>query len=155
MAGASLGTKSTASQWKPKLVARIRSDATVTSMRNWIALGDTDLSGSDGTGNFAGLRYTAGVDTNWQCVSGNGTASTAADTGVQFFGAHQYYIVLDMSTSGTLNCSVSIDGGAYSTVTKSTNLPTATAGLGLQLTTTALSNSSRSALVSYAYLQQQ
>jgi len=104
-----------------------------------------------------GLRYSTNAsDTKWQCASGDGTTSSATDTGVTVTAGHYYDIILDLSTSGTLVCSVTDNGGAYTTVTKTTNLPTGATNLGLEETITALAGSAaRNISVAYTYLEYQ
>ena len=56
-----------------------------TTMRKWVALAESTLSGIDSSTSvhYYGLRFSTGVpDTNWQCCSGSGAAQGCTDTGV-------------------------------------------------------------------------
>jgi len=143
--------------WLPKLVTRIRVPATISSTRDWVALTSGDLTGVDSSTSisYIGLRYSTGAsDTAWQCATGSGSAQSVTSTGVTVTASHYYDIIIDLSTSGTLVCSVADNGGAYTTVTKTTNLPsTTTTNLALQETVTTLTTAARHLLVSYTYLE--
>jgi hypothetical protein len=144
-------------RWLPKLVTRIRVDpSAVTTARYWVALGSAALSGSDGTGSYIGVRYSTNAgDAAWQCASDDGTTNSVTTTGVTVTAGHYYDIIVDLTTASTLVCSVSDNGGAYTTVTKATNLPGTSTSLGLQEMVTTLTTAARNLSIAYSYLEYQ
>lgn len=69
---------------------------TTTSVRYMVGLGsgttsallDADLPGATGSRHAACFRYsTAASDTNWKCITSNGSADTVTDSGVAFSAA--------------------------------------------------------------------
>jgi len=139
-------------EYSPKVYARIRVDpGAVTTARYWIALASAALNGSDGTGQYIGLRYsTSAADPSWECASSDGATPSVTATGVTITAGHYYDIVIDLSNAGTLNCSVADNGGAYTTVSKATNLPAIVTNLGVETSVTTLAAAARN--ISLAYL---
>jgi hypothetical protein len=112
------------------------------------------LLSDGGTNKFIGLLYNPAVSAAWQCSSGDGTTATNTTTGVTVTASHYYDMILDLSTTGTLVCSVADNGGAYTTVTKTTNLPAAATLLAPEAFVTDTTASLRSLEVAYFYLEQ-
>jgi hypothetical protein len=150
-------------RWLPKLATRIRVDAAVTNARYWVALAGGDLSGQDpattaaayGT-QYIGIGVSSAVNTSkFLCGSGDGTNHSGTDMGVTMTASHYYDVIVDLSTAGTLVCSISDNGGAFTTVTKTTNLPATSTSLGLEETITNIGVAARAILIAYAYLEYQ
>ncbi len=141
-------------RFRPKLVTRIRTEASIASRRHWVAITSAALSTSDGTGalatRYVGVRYsTAAGDTEWQCASGDGTTGSVLTTGVTVAVSTLYEITVDWSVNGTLTCTVN-----GTSVAKTTNLDTTqTANLGLQISGTTLIASAINHLTSFIGLQ--
>lgn len=156
-AGVTSAVTTTESQWKPKMEARVRTPATISSARDWVGLTNTSLTASDGgTNSFVGLRYsTSAGDTDWQCVAGDGTSTTAADTGVTVHANHYYDVIIDYTVSGTVICSVADNGGAYQSIYVNTHTPSAGTTLFPELSVTTLTNAATSLEAEYFYIEQQ
>ena len=64
--------------------------------------------------------------------------------------------IIDLTTTGTLVCSVSDNGAAYVTVSKATNIPAAATTLFPEASVTMLLNNTAESLeVEYLYVEQQ
>jgi hypothetical protein len=91
---------------------------------------------------------------NWICMAGDGTNKSGTSLGVAITAGHYYDLIVDVSIAGKVTCSVSDNGGAFVSVTHNTNVPSSSStGLGLLLSTTALSASFRSIAISYVYME--
>jgi hypothetical protein len=129
-------------QLNPILKTTIQTYTTIASQRIWIALTSASLSTTDAVGastiKFVGVRYsTSAGDTNFQCVSGNGTTASAIDTGVAVTANTSYTIELDWSSPSTLICKINNQA-----TTKTTNLESpATTNLGIHTSITNLGTS--------------
>ncbi|HKU18155.1 MAG TPA: hypothetical protein VJP80_02670 [Candidatus Saccharimonadales bacterium] len=146
-----LAATQTQTRWLPRYMTRIRVDSSaVTSVRYWVALGNSALTGSDGTGQFVGVRFSTNTsDPAWMCASDDGTTLSTTTTGVSVTAGSYYDIIIDMSISGTLSCSVAANGGSWTTVSKSTNLPTNSTSLGLMESITTLTTAARNIGIAY------
>jgi hypothetical protein len=144
-------------RWRPKLVTRIRTDSTITNTRYWVALTAADVTGTNSPAtNMMGIRYAAGTDTNWMCVSNNNTTATAADTGILVQASHAYDMILEYDKNGNVQCSVedaTLSAG-FGTEAITSTTPTTTTNMGLQETVTSTASSSTRGLsVAYAFLE--
>jgi hypothetical protein len=150
-------------RWLPKLATRIRLDAAVTNARYWVGLASADISGQDPAlasaayaNQYIGVGVSSAVNSSkFICGSGDGTNHSGTDMGVTMTASHYYDIIVDLSTSGNLVCSISDNGGAFTTITKTTNLPTTTTALGVQETITNIGVAARAIHIAYAYLEHQ
>ncbi len=126
-------------RYRPRLTALIRTDATLTNRRTWVALSRAALTTTNGTGAlttvYVGVRYSSAAgDTNWQCASGDGVTGSVIDTGVPVLVSTPYRITVDWSVDGALTCT--INGVS---VSKTNNLDaTQTGNLGIISATTTL-----------------
>ena len=128
-------------RYAPVLMTRVRTGAAITTTRLWVGLSSAAISGQSpviGAAAFVAAAYTAvGFDPavnagNWVCGSGDGANHSGVDTGVAVAINSYYDIVVDYySVTSTLSCAVSANGGAYTTVTKTTNLPAVATSLGI------------------------
>ena len=162
--GNAISATATQSRWLPKLVTRIRVDAAaVTSSRYWVALAGGSLDATNPATasaafatSYIGVGMSSSVNSSkWLCGSGDGTNHTGTDMGITVTANHYYDIIVDLSTAGTLVCSVADNGGAFTTVTKTTNLPAASTSLGPEETITALTTAVRNISIAYLYLEYQ
>lgn len=153
----------TRASFLPVMKIRIRTGAAVTTTRIWTGLTSAAISGSDPSiastalaVNYIGVGYSAAVNGGrFVCGSGDGTNHSGVDTGITVAANTYYDIVIDYSVSGTLACSVSTNGGAFTTVTKSTNMPTAATNLGITaLVNNLTSGAARTVSVAYVNLEQ-
>jgi len=139
--------------FRPAMTALIRTGATLSQQRIWVALTSADLALTDGTSGLAteyvGVRFsTAAGDATWQVASGDGATGSVSDTGVTVQPNTAYLIQLDWSVGGQLTCT--INGTA---VTKTTNLDSlGSSDLGVEAEVTALATSKAGLLVSYMHL---
>jgi hypothetical protein len=143
---------------------RIRTGATITTTRIWTGLSSAAISGQDPTitsgafgTSYIGVGYSAAVNSGrFVCGSGDGTNHTGVDTGVTVAINTYYDIVIDYySTPGTLICAVSTNGGAFTAVTKATNIPAGATSLGINaLVNNLTSGAARVVSVAYASLEQ-
>jgi hypothetical protein len=97
-------------------------DATA-SERRWFGVADssfTNFSGADnGSGSFAAFRYRNTISSKWDCVTSDGTGTTATDSGVTVdTGYHTFEILF---TGNVTNVKFYIDSSLVCTNT--TNLP--------------------------------
>lgn len=83
----------------------------ISDMRAWALVGThsvndfrfetTTPSGSDATVRYAGFRYIAGTDTNWQCCRGTGGVDTCTDSGVAVSTSTPYMLELTRVSGST------------------------------------------------------
>jgi hypothetical protein len=153
-------TFTTETEWLPRMETRIRLGGAISANRYWAALTSSSLNNDDANGGdatkLAGFRYDTNIggETTWKCVSGDGTTASSVDTGVTVTANHYYDMIVDLSNSGMLVCSISDNGGAFTTVTKSSNLPGAATQLWPEESVTTVSGNSRTLEVEYLYLDQ-
>ena len=156
----------TASQlgYAPVLKARIRTGAAITTTRLWTGLSSAAISGQSpvigsaafGT-SYIGIGFDSAVNGGkWVCGSGDGGNHSGVDTGVTVAVSTYYDVILDFaSVPGSLTCAVSTSGGAFTVVTKSTNLPANATALGLNaLVNNTTSGAARSMSVAFMSLEQ-
>jgi hypothetical protein len=154
-AGEDFNVANTEGQWGPKVVTRVRVDGSdVSQTRDWVGMVSTSEKASNGTGSYAAIRYSNGTggsgDTDWMCATNGGGTN---DTGIPVTAGHYYDMIIDMSLKTVVICSVSEDGGAFTTVHINTT-PTATTDLGLEATVTTLNGTAKSLEVAYMFLEQ-
>lgn len=151
-------------RWLPKLVTRVRVDGSaVSTARYWVGLASASLDAQDPTitagalgTSYIGMSASSAVNSSkWICGSGDGTNHSGVDSGVTMTANHYYDIIVDLTTAGTLVCSISDNGGAFTTVTKTTNLPGTSTSLGLEETVTTTAAAARNLSVAYSYLEYQ
>jgi len=160
--GGFLVSTSTEARWLPKFVTRIRTDANVTTNgRMWVGLSSASLTAvtvpTTATANatvILGIGYETGVNSgNFVCGSGDATNISGTDMGVAPAASTYYDVIIDYSTSGTLVCSIAASGGAYTTVTKTSNTPTNATAIGPYIAEILKSGTPAHVLsVSYAYI---
>jgi hypothetical protein len=152
----------TEGRWTPKLSTRIRVDASaVTNARYWAALTSAAMTATNPTTTtaaetteFIGLIASSSVASGaWICGSGDGATQSGISTGVTMTANHYYDVIVDMSVSGVLVCSISDNGGAFTTVRKTTNLPNSATDLGISINLTTLANAVRTMFIQYAYVE--
>ena len=150
----------TRTEYLPKYEARIYVDPTAISTVNyWVALSSNSIasntpptSSTSATGSYGGIGYLSTVNSGkWVCASGDGTNQTGVNTGVTVTIGHYYDMIIDLSVSGTLTCSISDNGGAFVSVSKNTNMPAATSVLGMQAAADA-SSGTRNIGIAYQWL---
>lgn len=125
---------------------------TITNVRYWFALTDTELSGvsSPTTQNVAGLRYDTGAgDSNWKLVTcdGGGTP-TITDMGVAPTTSAATIIQLDLTNSSQVTGWVN-----GTSKTNTTHLPSNTANLAYDAALTTLANTSVTLRISEIMLE--
>ena len=102
---------------------------------------------------FIALAASSSVSSGaWICGSSNGTNQTGTSTGVTMTANHYYDIILEMTSTSTLVCSISDNGGAFVSVTQTNTLPTSTVSLGIIGHVTTLTNAARSISIAYVYI---
>ncbi len=163
-------------EYRPKLVARIRTGSSVSSERMWVGLSDrafvgnvsgtavgfdpttsnsTAETGNAASTNYLGLGYSSGVNSGiWVCGMGNGTNHSGVSTGVAVTASHYYDIILDYTTQGQLICSISDNGGVYTTVLNNNSTAvTETANLGLTVGNQTTNTTAKTIETAYTYLE--
>jgi hypothetical protein len=151
--------------FKPVLKMRIRTGALITTTRIWTGLSSAAISGQDptiasaafATASYVGVGYSAAVNTGkFVCGSGDGANHTGVDTGVTVAINTYYDIVIDYySVPGSVICAISTNGGAFTSVSKSTNLPATNTSLGINaLVNNLTSAAARAVSVAYIGLEQ-
>lgn len=146
--------------FRPRYTTTIRTDATITNRRIWVALTTaalalvpTDTTTTPVTAQtFVGIAYdTAGVGnlTDWLCCSGDGANYGCATTGVAVTTSTEYTMELDWSTLGSLICKVN-----GTSVTRTTTLGTAVVNMGPNNTLTTITASSALHYISKQSLEQ-
>jgi hypothetical protein len=144
----------TQGRYRPIFTALIRTGASISKQRIWIALSSADLSQTDGVGSLAtryiGLRYsTSAGDTDWQLASGDGTAASVDDTGIAVQPNTYYLIQLNWSVDGQLSCLIN----NVSCAAKTTHLDIGgTTDLGVDCVATPLGTVAVSEMISYINL---
>lgn len=150
--------------FSPVMKMRIRTGAAITTTRIWTGLSSAAISAQDPTigsaafgTSYVGVGYSAAVNGGkFVCGSGDGANHTGVDTGVTVAINTYYDIVIDYySTPGTLICAVSTSGGAFTVVTKATNIPAGATSLGINaLVNNLTSGAARAVSVAYVSLEQ-
>jgi hypothetical protein len=163
--GAAAGFVDVEARYLPKMTSRMRVDATSVgaSTRYWVGLFESTPMGFDApttsaaqTVDYIGVGYRDGVNGGeWLCSSGDGTNHSGTDMNVVVTAGHYYDIIIDLSTSGTLVCSISDNGGAYTTVTKTTNLPGTSVDLASVVAVRSVTAVTRAVSSTYIYIERQ
>ncbi len=104
-------------------------DMDLSGIRFWMVMTTAivDTVDSDSSESYVGLRWSASVDTNFQCCSANGVSESCSDTGVAPGSDVTYTSLLDFNSSGFFD--VWLNGVLV--CHKSTFLPAATAATPL------------------------
>ncbi len=150
--------------YAPVFKTRIRTGAAITTTRIWAGLSRAAISGQNPTiasaalgTSYVAVGYSAAVNGgNFVCGSGDGTNHTGTDMGVTVAINTYYDIVVDYySVPGSVICAVSTSGGAFTSVTKATNIPAGATSLGINILVNNLtSGAARVVSVAYASLEQ-
>lgn len=131
----------TSLQRYPEIAVNFKTDSDLTSLRIWVGLFSADPSASDTTGasQYVGFRYsTATSDTNWRCMSRDGTTIENNDSGVAVAAdTHYLFRIVCTPTSAKFY----IDDVLVAT--NSTNIPTSTQAIGENVSGTTLTNAIR------------
>lgn len=98
--------ETTRPRWSPSLIVKMRTPATITSIRSWVGLFSGDpmaqTSPSAGAISAMGFRFSTSIpDTNWQCVTSDGTTTTVVDSGVAYSASTTYLLTVDTSDNNT------------------------------------------------------
>ena len=124
----------------PYFVAVIRTPATITSMRIWAGLfSATPAASSDPTLHGVGFRFDTGVSTAWRYWANDGVSGGTTATGPVVTASTRYELALCFLTSTTVG--FFINGQLTNTI--SSQLPSLTQSLNINVSVTALSNSAR------------
>jgi hypothetical protein len=124
----------------PKLTARIMVTSNAgdggTRQRRWVGLSDGDLTGvvpvigsAAQAAKYVAMVVDVAVSPNWILMSGDGTNHSGIDTGIPVVWADTgkgWIISLDWTKLGVLTATLQPIGGAITTLTKTTNIATAT-----------------------------
>lgn len=111
--------------WSPGFAGRYLTGASITNLRLWIGLSDSDMSGVSGsptTQHVAMLRYDTAVDGTafWRCVTGDGAAATVTTSTIAITNSSAYDVVI-VTDDSVPNVKFYINGTLAATHT--TNLP--------------------------------
>ena len=102
---------------------------------------------------FVGIAFETGLATTWRCCSGDGANMSCVNMpGTTLAAGTQYKLTVDSSVVGTLTCTV--DAGTPIAVSKTTNLPSAAASLGVQALTASLDGASKNTNVARITIEQ-
>jgi hypothetical protein len=146
-------TGETRREYLPRIMTKIFLDNVTAQERYWFALTNNTLSHQNGTGNptfipvYMGIRFSnvsvgsnRGVDTNWQCCSGNGTTGTCDSITNAVVAINVTYVLdVKMYNSTMVSCTVKNSTNTYSVNKTNINwgfAAPAIANLGIQNTLT-------------------
>jgi len=163
-------TGETRREYLPRIMTKIFLDNVTAQERYWFALTNNTLSHQNGTGNptfipvYMGIRFSnvsvgsnRGVDTNWQCCSGNGTTGTCDSITNAVVAINVTYVLdVKMYNSTMVSCTVKNSTNTYSVNKTNINwgfAAPAIANLGIQNTLTNTLPNAVQVYISWIYEQ--
>lgn len=147
----------TENRYNPKMVVNIHTGGITTNVRQWVGLSSATLPTSDSpsSSNILALRFsTSAADTNWMCITSNGSTTNSQDTGVVYAANTSYQLILDDTNSAAPSCSV-VANGATPVVTNGTlNIDsTGIVPLGINVTSTTLAAVASDLSINQIYME--
>lgn len=153
------GVSITQGAYGPRITVVFRTDSVNTSQRVFVGFAQSDISGVATLAGLnairtAAIRFDTGLsDTDWMCVTSDGTTASATDSGVAFAINTTVTVTIDLMNSGTAYFTIN-GNPAVPTVSKTTNLPTGSTPLGPQASITTLTTAARNIYLAHFQVDQ-